>query len=91
MISNVIDFGMDMQEAITAPSVDAAERETFVDHRIDPKTVEALAQMGHNVEVVPEPATGGGFSRPRGVMVDPDSGLLRAGVQPTGTDEARGY
>ena len=91
VISNVIDFSMGMQEAITAPGVDAAERETFVDHRIDPQTVETLALMGHNVEVVPEPFTGGGFSRPRGVMVDPDSGLLRAGVQPTGTDEARGY
>ena len=61
-----------MQEAITAPSVDAAERETFVDHRIDPQTVEALDRIGHNVEVIPEPFTGGGFSRPRGVMIDPD-------------------
>ncbi|MCE2456508.1 MAG: gamma-glutamyltransferase [Dehalococcoidia bacterium] len=91
VISNVIDFGMSMQEAITAPSVDAAERETFVDHRIDPKTVEMLAEMGHNVEVVPERFTEWGFSRPRGVMVNPDSGYLHAGVQPTGTDEARGY
>lgn len=91
VISNVIDFGMSMQEAITAPSVDAAERETFVDHRIDPQTVEALARMGHNVEVVPEPSTGGGFSRPRGVMLDPVTGMLHAGVQPFGTDEARGY
>ena len=46
IISNVVDFGMSIQEAITAPSVDAAERETFVDHRIDPQTVEALARMG---------------------------------------------
>ena len=91
IVSNVIDFGMGMQEAITAPSVDVAERETFVDHRIDPQTVQALADMGHNVEVVPEPSTGGGFSRPRGVMVDAGASLLRAGVQPTGTDEARGY
>ena len=91
VISNVVDFGMSMQEAITAPSVDAAERETFVDHRIDPQTVEALAQMGHNVEIVPEPSTGGGFARPRGVMIDPDTGLLRAGVHPFGPDEARGY
>ena len=91
VVSNVIDFGMSVQEAITAPSLDAAERETFVDHRIAPETVEALASMGHNVEVVPEPFTGGGFSRPRGVMVDPETGLLHAGVQPFGTDEARGY
>ena len=91
VISNVIDFGMTMQEAITAPSVDAAERETFVDHRIDPQTVETLARMGHNVSVVPEPSTGGGFSRPRGVMIDPGTGLLHAGVHPFGPDEARGY
>ena len=91
VVSNVIDFGMSIQEAITAPSVDAAERETFVDHRIDPQTVEALARMGHNVEIVAEPSTGGGFARPRGVMIDPDTGLLRAGVQPFGPDEARGY
>ena len=91
VLSNVIDFGMSIQDAITAPSVDAAERETFLDHRIDPNTVEKLGDMGHNVEVVPEPSTGGGFSRPRGVMVDPDTGLIRGGVQPTGTDEARGY
>ena len=91
VVSNVVDFGMSMQEAITAPSVDAAERETLADHRIDPQTVEALARMGHNVKVVPEPSTGGGFSRPRGVMLDPATGMLHAGVQPFGTDEARGY
>ena len=91
VISNVIDFGMSIQEAITAPSVDAAERETFVDHRIDPQTIDSLARMGHNVEVVPEPSTGGGFSRPRGVMINPDTGLLHAGVHPFGPDEARGY
>ncbi|MXZ02838.1 MAG: gamma-glutamyltransferase [Chloroflexi bacterium] len=91
VISNVIDFGMTMQEAITAPSIDAAERETFIDHRIDSQTVETLARMGHNVSVVPEPSTGGGFSRPRGVMIDPGTGLLYAGVHPFGPDEARGY
>lgn len=91
VISNVVDFGMSMQEAITAPSVDAAERETFIDHRIEPQTSDRLAQMGHNVEVVPEPSTGGGFSRPRGVMINPDTNLLHAGVHPFGPDEARGY
>ena len=91
VISNVVDFGMSMQKAITSPSVDAAERDTFVDHRIAPDTVEALARMGHNVKVVPEPSTGGGFSRPSGVMIDPGTGLLHAGVQPFGPPEARGY
>ena len=91
VISNVVDFGMSIQGAITSPSVDAAERDTFLDHRIDPQTVGALARMGHNVKVVPEPSTGGGFSRPSGVMIDPGTGLLRAGVQPFGPPEARGF
>ena len=91
VLVNVIDQGMGMQEAITAPTVDAAERETFIDHRIEHATVEALGRMGHNVEVVPEPVTGGGFARPRGVLVDPHTGRLHAGVHPMGTDEARGY
>lgn len=91
VVSNVIDFGMTMQEAITAPSVDAAERESLLDHRIDPSVVETLGDMGHNVMVVEEPATGGGFSRPRGVMIDPVDYLLRAGVHPFEPDEARGY
>ena len=91
VISNVVDFGMSMQDAITAPSVDAAERETFIDHRIEPQIADQLAHMGHNVEVVPEPSTGGGFSRPRGVMIDFHTNLLHAGVHPFGPDEARGY
>ena len=89
VLANVIDFGQGMQEAITSPTVDAAERETLVDYRFDPATVEALGRMGHNVQV--EPATGYGFSRPRGVLIDPNTGRLHAGVQITGTDEARGY
>jgi gamma-glutamyltranspeptidase/glutathione hydrolase len=91
VLLNIIDHGMGVQEAITAPTVDAAERETFIDHRIEEATVEALGRMGHNVEIVPDPATGSGFARPRGVLVDPHTGRLHAGVHPMGTDEARGY
>ena len=91
IISNVIDFGMSMQNAITAPSVDAAERETFIDHRIDPKTIETLTSIGHNTKTVPEPATGGAFSRPRGILINPQTNNLHAGVHPFGPDEARGY
>ena len=89
LLVNVIDFGKGIQEAITVPSVDAAERETLVDHRLDPLTVEVLGQMRHNVEI--EPFDGYGFSRPRGVLVDQDTDLIHAGVQATNTDEARGY
>ena len=91
IISNVIDFGMSMQNAITAPSVDAAERETFIDHRIDPKTTETLTNIGHNTKPIPEPATGGAFSRPRGVLINSLTNNLHAGVHPFGPDQAQGY
>ena len=91
VISNVIDFNMSIQQAINAPSVDAAERETFIDHRIEPQTVQALHNIGHNTSVVPEPATGGGFSRPRGITINPKTNLLHAGVHPFGPDQAHGY
>ena len=89
VLMNVIDFGKGIQEAITAPTIDAAERETLVDHRFDPGIVEALGRMGHNVQV--EPVTGYGFSRPRGVLIDPETDRIHAGVEVTGTDEAQGY
>ena len=89
VLMNVIDFGHGIQEAISYPTVDAAERDTFVDQRHETKTLEMLGLMGHNVEV--EPVTGYGFSRPRGVLVDHNINRVRAGVHVTGLDEARGY
>ena len=91
VILNVIDFDNGIQEAITAPTVDAADRETFADHRLDPEVIEALSRMGHRMEIVPEPSTGGGFAKPRGVMLDEKTGLVHAGVHVIGPDGAYGY
>lgn len=91
VILNVIDFDNGIQEAITAPTVDAADRETFADHRLDPEVIEALSRMGHRMEIVPEPSTGGGFAKPRGVMLNEKTGLVHAGVHVIGPDGAYGY
>ena len=87
----VVPIGLRAMRAVAESDgpLDAAERETLADHRLDGATVEALGRMGHNVQV--EPVTGYGFSKPRGVMVHPDTGRVHAGVQVTGTDDARGY
>ena len=89
VLVNIIDFELGIQDAISSPTVDASERDTLLDRRHDTKTLEALGLMGHNVVV--EPVTGDGFSRPRGVLFDHNSNRLRAGVHVTGLDEARGY
>jgi gamma-glutamyltranspeptidase/glutathione hydrolase len=95
IVTNIVDHGMGIQEAIGVPRVDAADRETYVDSRIDESTVEALQRMGHNIAVVQMDAahTGylTGFARPSGLMVDPESNRVHAGAEVFNLTEARGY
>ena len=91
IIMNVVDFGMGIQEAIAAPRVDAADRETYVDSRIDAGTVDALREMGHGVEVVQETAAQSNFAVPVGLMVDEVTGRIHAGVDVFRLAEARGH
>ena len=91
IIMNVLDHKMGIQQAIAAPRVDAADRETFVDSRIDEDAIEALRRMGHNVGVVQESAAHGGFAVPVGLMVNPDTGRIHAGVDVFRLAEARGF
>ena len=92
VLSNVVDFGMSMQPAISAPRVDASGRTTTYDDRIDERTVQRLQAMGHAMQPVEEAhlGFGGGFAKPTAVMVGED-GLLRGGVEAFRIAEARGY
>jgi len=88
---NMLDFGMGPQEAITAPRVDASGATTEMDARVDPRTVERLRQMGHNVEVISDIAAWYSFARPSTVMVDAERGTFRSGSDPSPVPGARGY
>ena len=70
--------------------MDAADRETYVDSRIDAGTVDALREMGHGVEVVQETAAQSNFAVPVGLLVDGDTGRIHAGVDVFRQAEARG-
>ncbi len=91
VLQNVVDFGMSMQPAISAPRVDASGRVTFHDDRIDERAVERLKAMGHVLEPVSEEHNAVGFdlAHPTGVMVGED-GLLHGGVDAVRIAEARG-
>ena len=91
IILNVLDHNMGIQEAIAAPRVDAADRETFVDSRIDESTVAALRQMGHKIEVVEESAAQSGFAVPVGLMINSETGRIHAGADVFRQAEARGF
>jgi gamma-glutamyltranspeptidase/glutathione hydrolase len=81
MLLNLLDFGMQIQEAIEAPRVRVyRDRLLDVEARIPAETREALARRGHEVHVVDEWSwiVGGG----QGIVRDPESGALMAGADP---------
>jgi gamma-glutamyltranspeptidase/glutathione hydrolase len=81
MIVNVLDFGLNVQEAIEAPRV-RVYRDRLVDAeaRIPEETRAALADRGHRVNAIADWSwiVGGG----QGIARDAESGALMAGADP---------
>jgi gamma-glutamyltranspeptidase / glutathione hydrolase len=81
MLLNVLEFGMNVQEAIEAPRV-RVYRDRLVDAeaRIRSDVRDGLAQRGHDVNVIADWSwiVGGG----QGLMRDPESGAFMAGADP---------
>jgi gamma-glutamyltranspeptidase / glutathione hydrolase len=81
MLLNVIEFGMNIQEAIEAPRVRVyRDRLLDAEARIDGATREGLARRGHDVNVIDDWSwvVGGG----QGIVRDPESDVLMAGADP---------
>ena len=74
VLSNILDFGMNVQEAIDAPRVffrgDAVLAERGVPH----ETLAGLQDRGHRIELSGEPLGGG-----QGVFIDWEKGTLTGG------------
>jgi len=93
VISNVIDFDMDIQDAISAPRIHAgsdwttSDETIMVETRIDPAVIEELKAMGH-----PILETGDWMDYPcvQAVQMLPD-GTLRGGADPRRDGKAVGY
>ena len=81
MLVNVLDFGMNVQEAIEAPRVRVyRDRLLDAEARIPGVTLDGLRARRHQVNVIDEWSwiVGGG----QGLMRDPESGALMAGADP---------
>jgi gamma-glutamyltranspeptidase/glutathione hydrolase len=79
---NLIDYGMSIQPAISAPRIHSEGRASEVSTRIPDEVRNALRELGHEVVDREESLSTNFFARPNGVMIDPDSGELRGGVFP---------
>ncbi len=89
MVMNVVDFGMDIQAAISAPRVSFVEPNTLaVEDGILEEVFRALGEMGHQVRRV------GGLGNAHGLMVEwgPHGPVaFLGGADPRGSGLARGW
>jgi gamma-glutamyltranspeptidase/glutathione hydrolase len=89
---NVVDFGMDLQDAIDAPAFhtthfprsffpkEASPGEVVVEGRLLPAVIEALRDRGHTVRIVP----GWSLNFTTAVAIDPDRGVLEGAASSRG-------
>ena len=89
-VMNALDFGMNVQEAIEAPRLRVFEgRNVVMEERFPSQVRAALANRGHEIEVVaPFSATVGGA---QGILIDQESGTFQGGADPRRDGFAIGY
>ena len=89
IIMNVIDFGMNIQEAIDAPRIYAASGKIAMESRFAPEVIKALAHTGYAIESrAPFDLYFGGA---QGLTVDSKAGMLFGGADPRRLGSAAGY
>jgi gamma-glutamyltranspeptidase/glutathione hydrolase len=78
-ILNVIDYGMDIQEAVSAPRFHHqwVPDVLFVERAIPEDVVQGLRRRGHAVEVSPR-----NWSSAQAIAIDPESGWQMGGTDP---------
>ncbi len=87
-IVNVIDFNMDVSEAIAAPRVHhqwLPNRLTIEKFGVSPETLRLLEMFGHNVRLSGSSRSQG---RAMGIMIDPATGLREGAADPRSDDGA---
>jgi gamma-glutamyltranspeptidase/glutathione hydrolase len=87
-ILNVVDYGMDVQEAVSAPRFHHQwiPEQLVVEAAIPVDVIEALRRRGHRVEVSER-----NWSKVQAIVVDPASGRHLGGSDPRGDGLALGY
>ncbi len=81
-LTNVLDYGMNIQAAIEAPRfrIESAGTNVSIERRVPKSIRRALKARGHDVKVLPDySAVCGGA---QGIVVDAESGALMGGADP---------
>ncbi len=86
VLTNMIDYGMDPQEALDCPRVFHTEGMLDIERGVAPDVVAGLAALGHKTKT-PEMPWGGGQM----IGIDWDNGTLSGGSEPRKDGIALGY
>ncbi|MBM3530139.1 MAG: gamma-glutamyltransferase [Alphaproteobacteria bacterium] len=86
MVTNMVDFGMDVQAAIDAPRAFFEGERTVVERGMLAATVEGLKARGHDVVTAPTPWGGA-----QAIRIDWRRGVLIGGSEPRKDGCALGY
>ena len=79
-IVNVVDFGLGVQDAVTAPRVHCEGPATLAEVRLGQDVLQDLAARGHRLKVIEESGPTFSFARPNGIAIDRTTGRLTGGV-----------
>ena len=86
IVTNMLDYGMDVQEAIDCPRFFFEGEETVVETGTPAATIEGLKARGHTVVIADQPWGGA-----QTIKIDWDRGVLIAGSEPRKDGCALGY
>ena len=86
VLSNIIDFGMNLQEAGDAARV-RHSGSVLVEPGVSDEVIAALERMGHRVRR----RGGGAMGGYQAIMIHPETGMLHAGTDPRKDGAAIGY
>ena len=86
VLSNMLDYGMDIQAALDSPRFFLYEGELATESSVPAPVREALQTLGHQVVVADAPHGGG-----QGISIDWHNGTLTGGSDPRKDGMAAGY
>jgi len=88
LLTNIIDYGMDVQAAIDFPRMffDLENHALQAERLVPPSTLDGLRALGHEVTSAPGPIGGA-----QAIMIDKARHLLTAGSDPRKDGHAAGY
>ena len=91
VILNVLDHGMGMQEAITAPRLHCEGEEAWLNSRIPEECCKQLRAMGHKLNTTTEFIGTWNYALPLGILINEKAGTLHGGTDTFYPGLAIGY